>query len=187
MGKEIWVNAKTFKEDYTGEYIVSNNGRCFSLKRNKFIGRWNKNGYWMVSLSKNNKAEILMIGRLMLISFEKPIPEHLKDLPTNKLQCMHLDGNSKNNMLENFAWGNAKENNNEIKTIIRRSISHKGKIGKECQNSKPVLQYTKDGEFVREWDCLTDVERELGIFQSNISHCCSGKRKSSGGFIWKYR
>lgn len=31
-----------------------------------------------------------------------------------------------------------------------------------------------------------DVKRELGINQASISMCCQRKRKSAGGFIWKY-
>ena len=31
-----------------------------------------------------------------------------------------------------------------------------------------------------------EAGRELGINNSNISQCCRGKRKSSGGYTWKY-
>lgn len=53
--------------------------------------------------------------------------------------------------------------------------------------SKPVNQYSLDGEFVRTWASAMDAERELGISHANISECCNRKRKSAGGFIWRHK
>ena len=53
-------------------------------------------------------------------------------------------------------------------------------------NSKKILQYTKSGEFVKEWASMTAIWQELGIRQSNICACCKGNRKSAGGYVWKY-
>lgn len=190
LENEVFVDAKTFKEDYSGHYIVSNFGRCWSFKSNKFIGTWSDYGHWNVGLSKNNKPEKIMIGRLMLISFGIPIPQHLKDLPTSKIDTMHLDGDSHNNHLDNFAWGSRKENQNEINARRRRSEARKGKEhkkGKDSPCSKPILQLSKDDTFIREWASMADVQRELGINKSSISRCASGKRPSAGGYIWKYK
>lgn len=62
------------------------------------------------------------------------------------------------------------------------------KTGDKCPNSKPVLQYDKDGGFIKEFSCLAEVERTLGIFKANVSRCCLNKRgyKTAGGFIWRY-
>ena len=60
----------------------------------------------------------------------------------------------------------------------------KKKISKSL--SKPILQYTKDGEFIKEWIGAREAARFLGIYQSHISDCCKGKRKSAGGFVWSY-
>ena len=51
---------------------------------------------------------------------------------------------------------------------------------------KKILQFTKSGEFVREWQSAYEAMRELGIAQSSICKCCKGERKSAGGYIWKY-
>ena len=53
-------------------------------------------------------------------------------------------------------------------------------------HSKKILQFTKYGEFIREWPSAREAERELGIAQSNICCCCNEKRKSAGGYVWKY-
>lgn len=60
---------------------------------------------------------------------------------------------------------------------------------KESQRTKmiPIVQLTLDGQFVREWESLRAVERELNINHDGISRVCKGKRKQSGGFIWKYK
>ena len=64
------------------------------------------------------------------------------------------------------------------------SEEHKKAIGDA--NSKKVLQFTKSGEFIREWPSAYEAERELGIAQSGICNCCNGKYKSAGGYVWEY-
>jgi group I intron endonuclease len=61
-----------------------------------------------------------------------------------------------------------------------------GKFGKDSPCAKKVNQYTKSGEFIKTWDCRKDIERELKISGSSISACCLNKRKSAGGFLWRY-
>ena len=53
-------------------------------------------------------------------------------------------------------------------------------------HSKKILQFTKSGEFVREWQSAMEASRQLVISQGNICSCCNGIRKSASGFIWKY-
>ena len=66
-------------------------------------------------------------------------------------------------------------------TRVKISAGMKGK------NGKAVYQIHKiTGIIIREWKCIRDVERVLGISQSNIVQCCKGKRKSTGGFKWQY-
>lgn len=52
---------------------------------------------------------------------------------------------------------------------------------------KIILQFDKNGRFIREWYGLKTIECELSIDPSNISSCCRGIAKSAGGFIWKYK
>ena len=61
------------------------------------------------------------------------------------------------------------------------------KIGNHNAPTKPILQYTKEGQFIKEWIGTREAERVLGINQSNITQCCKGTRKSAGGFVWKYK
>lgn len=60
-----------------------------------------------------------------------------------------------------------------------------GKKG-AIKQSIPILQFTKDGELVKEWPSAHEAERQLGIFQQGICHCLKGRYKSAGGFVWRY-
>lgn len=53
--------------------------------------------------------------------------------------------------------------------------------------SKQVVQYDKDGNVVSEYFGAREAARCTGITPSSIIECCNGKRKSAGGFIWKYK
>ena len=55
------------------------------------------------------------------------------------------------------------------------------------KNRKTVLQYSKDGTFIKEWGSLKQAGEELGIQRTNISKCSRHKIKYAGGFIWEYK
>ena len=59
-------------------------------------------------------------------------------------------------------------------------------IGLSKGQPKRVLQYTKDGKFVAEFNSCSEAERLTGIKHQNISKCCTGKLPQTGGFIWRY-
>lgn len=62
-----------------------------------------------------------------------------------------------------------------------------GKSGTSSPVAKPVSQYTKTGEWIADFISATEASKILGISQKNISTCCTGLLKSSGGFIWKHK
>lgn len=54
--------------------------------------------------------------------------------------------------------------------------------------SKPVLQYDRKGNLVREWKSAYEAAGALGFkSHSSICNCLNGHSKTSGGFIWKYK
>ena len=59
-------------------------------------------------------------------------------------------------------------------------------MGNHNKPTKPIIQYTKDGEFIKEWTSAKEASRVLGINPSHITQCCKGKLKSAGGFVWTY-
>ena len=65
----------------------------------------------------------------------------------------------------------------------------KGKwMGANSPCSKPVLQYTKDGGFVRRWDNAVEAERSGIALRSNIGKCCRhpDKYHTAGGYVWRF-
>lgn len=52
---------------------------------------------------------------------------------------------------------------------------------------KAVLQYTKEGTFVKEWESLKQAADKLKLYYVNISNCLQGRQKTAGGFTWEYK
>lgn len=75
-------------------------------------------------------------------------------------------------------------------TRKKMSIAQTGKklsIETKIKQSKAVLQYDLDGNFISEYYSIIEASRVVGGSHSNISKCCNGKYKSSVGYIWKYK
>lgn len=172
---EIWKDIK----DYEGLYQVSNLGRVKSLNY-RHIGKERIlkplkaiNGYLFVILYKDGKKDIFRVHRLVAETF---IPN-----PENKPEVNHKSENKTDNRVENIEWIWHKDNCNHGTRNER--VSKKLTNGKL---SKPVLQFTLDGEFVREWPSTQECGRNGFIYQK-ISLCCRGKQKSHKGYKWKYK
>jgi ADP-ribose pyrophosphatase YjhB (NUDIX family) len=65
-----------------------------------------------------------------------------------------------------------------------KNTNYKAKAEK-CK--KPILQFTKDNIFIKEWKGAIDAEKELNIPHGGISNCLAGRQKISGNFIWKFK
>lgn len=151
---------------YEGLYEVSDQGR---VRRNGKIlkpqtERW---GYLHVFLSKNGIQKWGKVHRLVASAF---LPN-----PQNLPQVNHKDEDKTNNAVSNLEWCDGKYNAN---------------YGTRNERvSKPVLQFDRDGNFIREWPSASKVEEETGIYQQNISRCCLGRYgfKTAGGFVWRYK
>ena len=164
--EEIWKDIS----GYEGLYQISNLGNVKSLNYSR-TGKerilkpgTDKDGYLLVTLYKNRNKRPFKIHRLVAKAF---IPN-----PDNKSDVNHKDENKTNNCVDNLEWMTRMKNNN---------------FGTRNERiSKSVLQFTKNGEFVKEWPSATQIKIELGFDQSNISDCCNEKRKSAYEYIWKF-
>lgn len=43
------------------------------------------------------------------------------------------------------------------------------------------------GDLIKEWPSITDAAESVGSNTSCISKVCLGKRRSAGGYLWKYK
>jgi hypothetical protein len=55
------------------------------------------------------------------------------------------------------------------------------------KNTKKILQYSLNGDFIKEWDCISEASNELKINRGSIENCANDKSKSAGNFNWKYK
>lgn len=172
MQEEIWKEIENFND-----YMISNKGNAISLKYNKvrFISkRIDKKGYINYKLCKNGKCYSFKAHRLVAQAF---IPN-----PNNKPQINHIDGNKQNNYVENLEWCNNSENQLHALKIGLRTL----KLYSENPNAKPIIQYSKNNEFIKKWSCIREASETLKIHHSAIVNTCRGKYKTAGGYIWKY-
>ena len=183
MKKEYWKPVV----GYEGLYEVSNWGRVKSIdkiinhypsgksiRRGKLISLHNDgNGYLTVCLCKNGISKSYKVHRLVAEAF---IPN-----PNNYPCVNHRNEIKTDNRVENLEYCSYSYNNTYGTRL--QKVSEKMTNGKL---SKPVLQYTLDGQFVREWPSTMECERN-GFNHSAVAACCRGKLKNYKGFLWEYK
>jgi len=54
-------------------------------------------------------------------------------------------------------------------------------------HKKPIIQYSKQGDFIREWSCAMEASKALAISNSCIGRCCTGDLKSYSGHVWRHK
>ena len=53
-------------------------------------------------------------------------------------------------------------------TKLKMSLSHRGE---RAYNAKKVNQFNLDGQLIKTWDCIMDIQRELGFLNNAIVQC----------------
>jgi len=51
---------------------------------------------------------------------------------------------------------------------------------------KPVSQWSLDNNLIKNYESITMASKETGITLSTIAEAANGKRKTAGGYIWKF-
>jgi group I intron endonuclease len=68
-----------------------------------------------------------------------------------------------------------------------RVSNRKGIFSEQNPRSVKVLQFDLDNKFVKEWNCLMDIKRELNYHIGNVSSCLKGNLKTYKKFKWEYK
>lgn len=111
----------------------------------------------------------------------------------------------------NIAWNKGKKGIYSQEYIKKLSVSHSGernawygkhlpeatcrkisekkkgiRTGNAIKNMKKIRQYDLEGNFIKEFACMADAEKELNIKYQNISACCKGIISKTKGYIFRY-
>ena len=199
VNSERWFDLAPLKneefrdiENYEGLYQISNYGRVKSLKRfitNQYgerdkilIAGKSKCGYLFVNLCQKNNKKNFLTHRL--------VANHFICNPDNKLTVNHIDGNKLNNRVDNLEWMTHKEQTHHAicNGLIKNNDRDWTKFALmgQISNSKIVIQYDLQHNFIKKYKSVGEAERITGINHSNIIMCCNGKRKTAGGYLWEY-
>jgi hypothetical protein len=168
--KEIWKKIKNYED-----YMVSNLGRIKSLNKQKGFYYFDeiimktkphkKTGYCHAFLVKNGIKQRYSVHRLVAESFI----ENLNNLAT----VNHINHIKHDNRVENLEWMTAIDN------VREAQMGYKNKL------SKKVKQYDNNFNLIKEWNCVRDIERELGINHGTINYYCKIKKLHKGSF-WSW-
>lgn len=71
--------------------------------------------------------------------------------------------------------------------ITQEQLEYSRKIHSGDKKNSPIMQYDKNGIFIREWFSISEAARQLNIHAGNICKVLKNERKTTGGFIFKYK
>ncbi len=122
------------------DYEISNHGRLWSWKKNNYFkGKYDKDGYVQVGIRHEigNVRKHYRIHRLVALAF---IPN-----PDNKPVVDHIDGDVKNNCVDNLRWATLSEN-----AFYSRKCkpSATGVKGISFKNNKYCVRFQYKGKFL---------------------------------------
>lgn len=174
-----------WKEIYNGRYQVSNYGRVKSMfmnnskvhyKREKILKNSKRNGdsYYCVNLYKNNKCYTINVHRL--------VAENFLENPNNYKYVNHKDENKLNNRIDNLEFCTAKYNCNFGCRNKKISVNNTNRPKRKFEK---VVQYDLQENFIQEYENVCIAEKETKI--RHIRECCDNKRKTTKGYIFKYK
>ena len=119
---EIPFDFEKFKDidNYEGLYQISNYGRVFSVKSNKFLKPFkNQDNYLQVQLYKDGKSKLYLVHRLVAQAF-LPNPLHLPEVN-------HKSEIKTENFVENLEWCDRSYNCNygtRTQRAVRKTSQH---------------------------------------------------------------
>lgn len=166
---EIWKEI----EGYEGIYWISNLARVKN-KHKKILKQSKRNsskvhGYLRVTLYRDGRPKTINVHLLVARAFV------FNDNPVEKKVVNHIipfsEGGS--NLPQNLEWVTYKENTQHA---LRRGN----------MRTKEVAQLDKDGNTIEIFLGVREAGRRTGINQAHISSVANKKRKTAGGFYWKY-
>ena len=155
------------------KYLFSCNGDVKNIKSNKFLNGSIKE-YKTIRIYPDDISQKPKNCRLHII-----IAQLFCENPDNKDIVDHIDSNKMNNCYTNLRW-----------VTIRENAQFAVEAGLVIPNNKRKVQRinisTKEIKVYDSIQAAYEDNKDIIKYTSSIVHTCSGKQKTSGGFIWKY-
>lgn len=166
--EEIWKTIHLKK--YANNYLVSNYGRIKN-KRTSQILKTNciRSGYKSICLQNNIAGKKTYKIHILVAKLFVKNPHHKK-------LVNHIDGNKFNNYYKNLSWVTAREN-------VQHAIDNK----LITTFNRRVVQYDMNNNKIASYPSAKIAMTKTGVNRCSICHVCQGRRKSAGGYIWKYK
>ena len=181
--KEIWKDVV----GYEGLYQVSNLGNVKSVDRviirsstpqpikGRIVHQGIQNtGYKIVTLWNKKERKVFLVHRLVADAF---IPK--TDLFRNNVD--HINGIRTDNRVENTNFQIARS---KYLNVNQQRINNIRKF--HANHSLKLAQLNINGETIKIWNSVKEASSTLKISANNIYNTCNGKRKTAGGYVWKY-
>lgn len=168
MKNEVWKDIP----GYERLYLVSNLGRIKSLynyRKYNILTPKIVRGYYQIGLRKNGVRKWKQVHRLVAQAFI----ENIDNLP----QVNHKDENKLNNNVDNLEWCSVSYNNTYGSRI--KKVREKVSI--------PVIKYDILGNYITEYESISEAGRKNNVSPSNICKCVKGAYKQVKGYVYSYK
>ena len=184
-----------------GIYQASNTGKIRStLYRGKpriheLKAQDNGTGYLIVNLVVNKVVKHYLVHRLVAMAF--------LEKPNNCDFVNHKDENKKNNNVDNLEWCTKSYNTiYYLNYDENRKKEYAKRFGKTSPMIKhipkkyfqKVIQSTKEGQLVKEWNNATEVSLATNFLIENILSVCKKNAKTDKvrkytvyGYVWEFK
>lgn len=132
----------------------------------------------------NCKGQVLLYRSFLKYGVENHIFEIIEECSLEQLNEREIYWIEKLNLINdglNIRMGGrgGGKNTEKQKIYLREKHSHR---------SKPIIQYDLNGNFIKEWVSINDVNRNLGIDMSALIQCLKNKKQTStNGYMWVYK
>jgi hypothetical protein len=151
------------------DFIIYPDGEVYSFFKKDFIKFQKRGGYEYARLTSSD-GKRPNISRHKIVSTFIPNPDKLI-IPN------HLDGDGYNNSSDNLEWTDSSGNS-----------KHAHKTGLIKQYTRPVLQFTKNNEFVARYNSIKEAADAVGCQRTTIGQICRRKpgKHTAKGFKWVF-
>ena len=162
-------------------YEANELGDIRKIGSNQLLKQWlDKDGYKIVALSNR---KIYRAHRLIALTFienpeGKPVVNHInhikQDNRVENLEWVTYSENSKHSYLDNYRQKGTEE--------WVKQVQPKAALASQVK----VAQYDLNDNLIAIFNSQREASEKTGVCRSSITRCCTGNRKTAGGFKWKY-